>query len=164
MSTQTSGLSRRNRKYQKHKNHLEPTSTRLQLSLTPMLSILLKGETDFIEPQLLWNHTKSERFLIWRIGIVYYLNLSLKHFFPHRKRQFFPETVIVPRFNAFAHAQSTYFPIEDIRRGKAISPSSQTTGSSVKSITQTLHTSCRYQVNPYPDRLVPRSTSTWKVQ
>ena len=25
-----------------------------------LLSILLKEETDFIEPQLLWNHTKSE--------------------------------------------------------------------------------------------------------
>ena len=36
-----------------------------------MPSILLKEETDFIEPQLLWNHTKSEIFVIWRIGIVY---------------------------------------------------------------------------------------------
>ena len=35
------------------------------------LSILLKEENDFIEPQLLWNHTKSEIFVIWRIGIVY---------------------------------------------------------------------------------------------
>ena len=41
--------------------------------LTIALSILhvLKEETDFIEPQLLWNHTKSEIFFIWRIGIVY---------------------------------------------------------------------------------------------
>ena len=35
------------------------------------LKWLLKEETDFIEPQLLWNHTKSEIFVIWRIGIVY---------------------------------------------------------------------------------------------
>ena len=34
-------------------------------------SILLKEETDFIEPQLLWNHAKSEIFVIWRICIVY---------------------------------------------------------------------------------------------
>ena len=34
-------------------------------------SILLKEETDFIEPQLLWNHTKSEICVIWRIAIVY---------------------------------------------------------------------------------------------
>ena len=35
------------------------------------LLVNLKEETDFIEPQLLWNHTKSEIFVIWRIGIVY---------------------------------------------------------------------------------------------
>ena len=34
-------------------------------------SILRKEETDFIKPQLFWNHTKSEIFVIWRIGIVY---------------------------------------------------------------------------------------------
>ena len=34
-------------------------------------TLLLKQETDLIEPQLLWNHTKSEIFFIWRIGIVY---------------------------------------------------------------------------------------------
>ena len=73
-------------------------------------------------PQLLWYHTKSEMFVIWRIGIVlYFRNLSLKHFFPHRKRQILwkypnPETVIVPCFNAFAHAKSTFFPIEDRRQ------------------------------------------------
>ena len=39
--------------------------------LTIALSILLKKEIDFIEPQLLWNHTKLEIFFIWRIGIVY---------------------------------------------------------------------------------------------
>ena len=38
-------------------------------------SILLKEETDFIEPQLLWNHTKSEIFVIWRIGKVYCTSL-----------------------------------------------------------------------------------------
>ena len=34
-------------------------------------SILIKEETDFIEPQLLRNHTKSEIFVIRHIGIVY---------------------------------------------------------------------------------------------
>ena len=43
----------------------------LNLSKSSYTSILLKEETDFIEPQLLWNHTKSEIFVIWRIGIVY---------------------------------------------------------------------------------------------
>ena len=80
------------------------------------VSIILKEETNFIEPQLLWNHTKSEIFVIWRKIIVYctsYIclwNIS----FLNRKRQFLwkyqnPETDIAPSFNAFAHAQSMYF-------------------------------------------------------
>ena len=53
------------------------------------ISILLKEETDFIEPQLLWNHTKSELFVIWRIVIVCCTFLiCLWTFFSNRKRQF----------------------------------------------------------------------------
>ena len=49
-------------------------------------------------------------YMTYRYSVLYFLNLSLKHFFCHRKRQFLwkypnPETVIVPCFNAFAHAQ-----------------------------------------------------------
>ena len=61
-------------------------------------------------------------YMTYRYYSVLYFLLSLKHFFSYRKRQFLgkysnPETVIVPSFNAFAHAQSTYmyFPIEDSR-------------------------------------------------
>ena len=52
--------------------------------------ILLKEDTDFIEPQLLWNHIKLEIFVLWRIGIgvLYCLpKFSLKHLFPQRIRQ-----------------------------------------------------------------------------
>ena len=86
-------------------------------------SILLKEETDFINPQLLWNHIKSEIFVKWCIDLVYCTSLiCLWNIFFHIKRQFLwkypnPETVIVLCFNAFAHAQSTYFPIEDRRHG-----------------------------------------------
>ena len=38
-------------------------------------SIILKEGTDFIEPQLLWNHTKSEILVIGCIGIVYCTSL-----------------------------------------------------------------------------------------
>lgn len=34
------------------------------------ISILLKAETDFIEPRLIWNHTKPEIFFIWHINLV----------------------------------------------------------------------------------------------
>ena len=42
--------------------------------------------------------------MTYRYSVLFFLNLSLKHFFPHRKRQFLwkypnPETVIVPCFN-----------------------------------------------------------------
>ena len=44
-------------------------------------------------------------YMTYRFSVLYFLYLSLKHFFPHRKRQFLwkypnPETVIVPCFNA----------------------------------------------------------------
>ena len=59
-------------------------------------------------------------YMTYRYSVLYFLNLSLKFVFSNRKRQFLwrypnPEIVIVPCFNAFAHAQSTYFPIEDRR-------------------------------------------------
>ena len=59
-------------------------------------------------------------YMMYRYSVLYFLNLSLNHFISHRKRQFLwkythPEAVIVPCFNAFAHAQSTYFPIEERR-------------------------------------------------
>ena len=42
--------------------------------------------------------------MTYRYSVLYFLNLSVKQFFPHRKRQFLwkypnPETVIVPCFN-----------------------------------------------------------------
>ena len=42
-----------------------------QTCLLHVISIILKEETDFIEPQLLRNHTRSEIFVIWLIGILY---------------------------------------------------------------------------------------------
>ena len=56
-------------------------------------------------------------YMTYRYSVLYFLNLSLKRPPPPRKRQFLwkypnPETVIAPCFNAFAHAQSTYFPID----------------------------------------------------
>ena len=53
-------------------------------------------------------------YMTYRYSVLYFLNLS------HRKRQFLwkypnPETVVVVCFNAFVHAKSTYFPIEDGR-------------------------------------------------
>ena len=43
-------------------------------------------------------------YMTYRYSVLYFLNLSLKHFFPHRKQLFLwkypnPETVIVPCFN-----------------------------------------------------------------
>ena len=57
-------------------------------------------------------------YMTYGYSLLYFLNLSVKHLFFHKKRQFLwkypnPETVTVPCFNVFAHAQSTYFPIED---------------------------------------------------
>ena len=57
-------------------------------------------------------------FMTYSYSVLYFLNLSLKHFFSHRKRNFLWNIQIrrpFPCFNAFAHAQSTYFPIEDRR-------------------------------------------------
>ena len=93
---------------------------------TPKSSILLKEETDFIEPQILWNHTKSEIFVIhvWRIGysVLYFLNLFLKHFFSTENGNFC-ENIQIRRRLSFRVlmrsrnrvAQSTYIPIEDRR-------------------------------------------------
>ena len=85
-------------------------------------SILLKEKTDFTELQLLRNHIKSEIFVIYMTfgySVLYFLNLSLKHFPPKKTAIYVKisksEVVVVPCLNAFAHAQSTYFPIEDRR-------------------------------------------------
>ena len=58
--------------------------------------------------------------MTYRYSVLNFLNFSLKIFFPTEKRQFLwkylnHEIVIVSCFNAFAHAQSTYFPIEGRR-------------------------------------------------
>ena len=62
-------------------------------------------------------------YMTYRYSLLYFLNLSLKHFFSHRKRQFLwkypnPETVIVSCFNAFALAQSK---VDDIVQCMCIS-------------------------------------------
>ena len=122
-----------------HKNKLMhikwPCRTSNQLSwvlftnLTScMTSILLKEETDFIEPQLLWNHTKSDIFVIWSIGIMYCTSsICLWNIFSNRKRQFLwkyqnPETVIVPCFNLLRmpNRRTSQSKIEDIVHCKCI--------------------------------------------
>ena len=58
-------------------------------------------------------------YMTYRYSVLYYLNLSLKHFFP-TENGIFGENIQIRRplsfrVITFAHAQSTYFPIEDIR-------------------------------------------------
>lgn len=40
--------------------------------LSVKISILLKGETEFIVPHFLWEHTKSETCMIWRIHVAFH--------------------------------------------------------------------------------------------
>ena len=78
-------------------------------------------ETGFIEPQLLKIYKVGDIcYMTYRYSVLYSLKLSLKHVFSPQKTAIFvkisnPETGIVPCFNAFAHAQSTYVPIKDRR-------------------------------------------------
>ena len=49
-------------------------------------------------------------YMTYRYSVLYFFNLSLKHFSPHRKRQFLwkypnPETVIVPCFNVSSQSK-----------------------------------------------------------
>ena len=67
-------------------------------------------------------------YMTYRYSVLYFLNLSVKHFFPHRKRQFLwkypnPETVIVPCLNMsrMPNRRTSQSKIEDIVHCKCIS-------------------------------------------
>ena len=67
-------------------------------------------------------------YMTYRYSVLYFLNLSLKHFFPQRKRQFLwkypnPETVIVPCLNVsrMPNRRTSQSKIEDIVHCKGIS-------------------------------------------
>ena len=67
-------------------------------------------------------------YMKYRYSVLYTLNLSLKHFFPHRKRQFLlkypnPETVILPCFNVsrIPNRRTSQSKIKDIVHCKCIS-------------------------------------------
>ena len=67
-------------------------------------------------------------YMTCRHGVLYFLNLPLKHLFSHRKRHFLwkypnPETVIVPCFNVsrMPNRRSSQSRIEDIVHCKCIS-------------------------------------------
>ena len=60
-------------------------------------------------------------YMTYRLWVLHFLNLSLKHFFSHRKRQFLwkypnPKTVIVPCFNVsrMPNRRTSQSRIEDI--------------------------------------------------
>ena len=66
--------------------------------------------------------------MTYRYSVLFFLNLSLKHFLSHRKRQFLwkypnPETVIVPCFNVsrMPNRRTSQSKIEDIVHCKCIS-------------------------------------------
>ena len=67
-------------------------------------------------------------YMTYRYSVLYFLNLFLKHFFPHRKQQFlwkYPnlETVIIPCFNVLRmpDQHTSQSKIEDIVHCKCIS-------------------------------------------
>ena len=108
----------------------------LELGFVPLLSHKSKSiYTTKGRDRFHWAATPLKTYKVGNIcymtywySLLFFLNLSLKHIFPHRKRQFLgkysnPETVIVPCFNVSRMPNRRTFQskIEDIVHCKCIS-------------------------------------------